>query len=81
MATYSLSATGYAAGSVLGQKNFNIPDVSLAGNITGLAGGQANAMSEGDLMLVKGPDGGLHWYRLDAERSTAANPVLIFVGP
>jgi hypothetical protein len=79
--TYSLSATGYAAGSVLGPKVFDIPDLSLAGIQTGVAGGQANAMSDGDLMLVKGPDGGLHWYRLDAERSTAANPVLIFVGP
>lgn len=81
MATYSLSATGYVTGPVLGSKIFDIPDSSSAAIQTGVAGGQVVAMQQGDLMLVKGPDGGLHWYKLDAERSTATNPVLVYVGP
>lgn len=81
MATYSLSATGYVTGPVLGSKVFDIPDLSSNGIQTGIAQGQAVAMQQGDLMLVKGPDGGQHWYKLDAERSTATNPVLVYVGP
>ena len=81
MATYSQAATGYVTGSVLGPKFYDIPDLSSAAINTGNAGGQANAMSDGDLMLVKGPDGGVHWYKLDAERSTPANPILVYVGP
>lgn len=81
MTTYSLSATGYITGPVLGTKNWDIPDLSSNNIQTGIAQGQAVAMQQGDLMLVKGPDGGLHWYKLDAERSTATNPVLQYVGP
>ena len=79
MATYSQAATGYVTGSVLGPKSYNIPDLSSAAINTGNAGGRAVAMQSGDQMLVKGPDGGLHWYTLDAERSTPANPVLVAV--
>jgi hypothetical protein len=79
--TYSLSATGYITGPVLGQKSYSIPDLSRSGIQTGVAGGQANAMVIGDQMLVKQPDGSLRWMTLDAERSTAANPVLVPVGP
>ena len=83
MATYSQTATGYVVGgfNLPTTKIYNIPDLSASGIQTGIAGGQALAMQTRDRMLVKGPDGGLHWYELDAERSTPANPVLRYTGP
>jgi len=83
MATYSLSATGFAVGGMnLPTKMiYDIPDLSSTGIQTGVAGGQANAMMTRDQVLVKGPDGSLHWYEFDSERSTVANPILRYVGP
>ena len=81
MATYSLSATGYVTGPVLGQKSYDIPDLSSSGVQTGVDDGRKQAMRIGDQMLVKRPDGSQGWYTLDAERSTVANPVLVAVGP
>lgn len=82
MTTYSLSVTGYIAGNaVTTSKLAQVPDANVSGNASATAGGQAGTMQTGDLVLVKGPDGGQHLYRFDAERSTPANPVLIFVGP
>ena len=81
MATYSQTATGYVTGSLLGPKSYNIPDLDLGGNSCVPNAGMAQTMAQGDQMLVKGPDGSLHWYKYDAERSTVANPVLIYVGP
>jgi hypothetical protein len=83
MATYSQTATGYVVGgfNLSTTKIYNIPDLSSSGIQTGIAGGQAKAMQTRDQVLVKGPDGALHWYEFDAERSTPANPILRFVGP
>ena len=82
MTTYSVGTTGYLAGNaVTTNKELDIPDTSMDGNSSATALGMQNTMQDGDLLLCKGPDGGLHWYKLDAERWTAANPVLIFVGP
>lgn len=80
--TYSLSATGYIAGNaVTTTKALDVPDANVSGNASATAGGQQGTMQAGDLVLAKGPDGAQHLYRFDAERSTAANPVLVFVGP
>ena len=81
--TYSLAVTGLVPGQST-NKQWDIPDTCL--DVTGsaacaTAGGQQRTMALGDQMLVKGPDGSLHWYKFDPERSTKANPVLLFVGP
>ena len=83
MATYSQTATGYVVGgfNTPSTKIYDIPDLSSSGVFTGVAGGQAKAMQTADQVLVKGPDGASHWYELDAERSTPANPILRYVGP
>lgn len=82
MATYKQSITGYEARNpVTTTKLLNVPDANLSGNASAVRGGQQGTMKNGDLVLCQGPDGGMHWFRFDAERSTAANPVLIFVGP
>lgn len=72
MATYSLAVLGAGANPYGGaQSKVNtLPDDSA------LAGGQAQAMRNGTALLCKGPDGGLRWYQLDAERSTPTIPVL-----
>ena len=83
MTTYSLSATGFAVGgmNLPTAKVFNIPDLSAAGIMTGVGQGRHQAMRINDQVLVQGPDGSLHWYEFDAERSTIANPILRYVGP
>ena len=58
-----------------------VPDASANGNSCSALAGMSICQQQGDLMLCKGPDGGLHWYKYDAERSTPANPIVIFVGP
>jgi hypothetical protein len=78
--TYSLGITGVVAGQSA-NKQWDIPDASVDGNVSATAGGMQGTMRTGDVMLVKGPDGAQHLYRFDAERSTPSNPVLIFVGP
>ena len=83
MTTYSLGVTGAVAGppSVMIQ-NSDVPDTSANGNVAATTGGLANCARLGDLLLVKGPDGAQHWYRLDAERTTNNNqPYLVYVGP
>jgi hypothetical protein len=62
-------------------KLLDAPDANIDGNACATPGGMQSTMQTGDLMLCKGPDGAQHWYKYDAERSTVANPVLIFVGP
>jgi len=82
MATYNQSVTGFVAGNaVTTAKTQQIPDASMDGDACTTPGGMTNAMNDGDYLLCKGPDGAQHWYKYDAERSTVANPVLIFVGP
>lgn len=82
MTTYSLNSTGYRADNYISTiKQLDVPDTNLSGNGSGTAGGAALTMQTGDLVLCKGPDGGQHWYKIDAERSTPTVPVLLFVGP
>ena len=82
MTTYSLGITGYIAGNAVNaSKILDVPDANIDGNVCATPGGMQGTMQTGDLMLCKGPDGAQHWYKYDAERSTAANPVLLYVGP
>lgn len=80
MTTYSLGITGLVPGQCV-NKAYDIPDANESGNASANTGGMQGTMRVGDLMLVKGPDGAQHWYRYDTERSTVANPVLLYVGP
>ena len=85
--TYSVATTGYVQnGFNLGPKFEIIPDTSMNGSSAASAASVTNhgaqyVMSRNDPILCKGTDGALHWYRLDPERSTPANPVLVFLGP
>jgi hypothetical protein len=79
--TYSLTATGYDSNPVTTIKTIDIPDANIAGNASATPGGMQGTMAKGNYVLAKGPDGAQHIYKFDAERSTAANPVLTFVGP
>jgi len=85
MTTYSLSGTGYITGPVLGNKNYDIPDLSSSGIVVGTndqnLGGRQQAMQIGDPMLVLCADGTSRWMKIDAERSTITNTVLIPAGP
>ena len=82
--TYSLAKYGMVPGQSTNLQ-YDIPDTSLdagtGAQSASTRGAMQAVMSKGDQMLVKGPDGGLHWYKYDTERSSYANPVLIFVGP
>ena len=78
MTTYSLAVTGLVAGQST-NKLYDIPDATISGNASATVGGMQGTMATGNLMLVKGPDGGLALYRYDTERSTVANPVLLKV--
>ena len=73
--TYSLSITGLNA-----NQSGTIKLVTL-GDANAQAGSQQLAMAQGTFFLCKNPDGSQSYYRLDAERSTPANPVLITAGP
>lgn len=44
-------------------------------------GAMQQAMATNLPVQCRGPDGALHYYVFDAERSTPSNPVMIFVGP
>ena len=79
--TYSQTATGYVVGgnNLPTKKLYDIPDLDLSGNDCTQPGGMQLTMRQGDLMLVKNPDGSQSWYRYDAERSTVANPILVAV--
>ena len=85
--TYSVATTGYVVGgNNLGPKFEIIPDTSSSGYAAASPASVTNqgaqyVMSRNDPILCKGTDGALHWYRLDPERSTPANPVLVFLGP
>jgi len=95
MTTYSHALTGVDANMShpgTNTKGLIIPDTDLNSNAcspqaSGVAGpfavqsGSQLTMQQGGLMQCKGPDGALHMYKYDAERSTPAIPVLLFVGP
>jgi hypothetical protein len=84
MTTYSLAITGAPADQTFGEKTLDVPDSVIGSTYTiasATVGGMQNCMRQGLQVLCKGPDGGQHWYAFDAERSTAANPVLKYIGP
>lgn len=70
--TYSLNIDGFPAeqANTLAKPNYTLPDSGAR------PGSQLLAMQQGKQLLVQNPDGSQSWYTLDAERSTAANPVL-----
>lgn len=68
--TYSVAQKGQRADSLSAVQNVTLPDSSAR------PGGQAQAMALGTQVLCKNADGSQSWYTLDAERSTAAKPVL-----
>lgn len=73
MATYSLNIDGYLADqpNVSAKPNYTMPDANA---IT--TGAMQQAMRLNTPLLVLNPDLSQSYYVLDAERSTAANPVL-----
>jgi hypothetical protein len=75
--TYSvgLGAVKLAHQSVL--KEYTIPDSDGGGNPCTSTGGMQQTMSQGDVILVKKPDGSLELCRFDPEHWTPTNPVLI----
>lgn len=82
MTTFNHSITGFVAGNAVAPVGLlNVPDADASGNASAVVGGMQHTMRTGTLVLCKGLDGGLHWYRFDAARSTPANPVLLYVGP
>lgn len=82
MTTFNHSITGFVAGNAVASVGLlNVPDANASGGASAVAGGMQGTMQTGSLVLCKGQDGGLHWYRFDAARSTLANPVLLYVGP
>jgi hypothetical protein len=88
MATYSQSLTGTGSHNPFQPKSLKIPDSSLEGiavpsATTGGIGASFNALSgimqDGDLILCQGPDGALRYHKVDAERSTPGNIILLRV--
>jgi hypothetical protein len=78
--TFSLSLTGYGAHNPnITYQSVKVPDTTLAGNALNTTGGVAGAMSRGSLLICKGPDGQLRLHKIDAERSTPSNLVLLRV--
>ncbi len=71
--SYSLSVTGLNA-----NHRFTVANLTLS-DTNALPGGQQLAMAQGTAFLCQRPDGSQAYYRLDAERSTPATPVLIKV--
>jgi hypothetical protein len=71
--TYSLAISGVGAHNPFVPKTLTISDPNAQ------AGSQQSDMRTGTAFLCKGPDGSERYYRLDAERSTPANPVLLRV--
>lgn len=80
--TYNHSLTAFdAANFITTIQTLDVPDANMSGSACGTVPGMAYTMRQGDQVLCKGPDGGLHWYKFDSSRSTPANPVMLFVGP
>ena len=80
MTTYSLGIMGIVPGQCV-NASYAIPDADMGGGVCSTPSGMNHIMTHANLMLCKGPDGAQHWYRYDSERSTPANPVLLYVGP
>jgi hypothetical protein len=73
--TYSLSITAVRSHHPNFVKAVTLSDAQAT------TGGMQNAVAQGTYFLCKNPDGSQSYYRLDAERSTPSNPVVIAVGP
>lgn len=73
--TYSIGTTGIKAHSQFAKQALTLSDAQAP--VTA----QQQAMQQGLFFLCKNPDGSSSYYRLDAERSTPANPILIAMGP
>ena len=69
--TYSLSITGARADQTAQAK------VIKVGDTAGPTVGQNYVMSDGTNILCKNPDGSLQYYRIDNERSTPGNLILL----
>lgn len=72
---YTLAVTGISANANNATKALTLADANAT------SGGQKQAMAQGTQFLCQRLDGSQGFYRLDAERSTPANPILIAVGP
>lgn len=80
MTTYSVALKGVAADERIGVTAIqNIPDASQDGNVCSTPGGFQNTCKTGDWMQIKTPDGQFRWGKYDAERSTFANPVILWM--
>jgi len=84
MATYSVGTTGYQPHNPFAIKNLTLPDLSVsnAGTVSLVSAAgpfsvQSGLMSRGEVVLVKRQDGSFVNYRIDAERSTPGNIVLL----
>ena len=81
--TYSVSLTGTGAHNPFAPKTQIVPDTSVSGIAIGSSTTNFAAlqgiMQEGDVLLCKGPDGQLRPHKIDAERSTPGNIILLRV--
>ena len=71
MSTYSLSITGATAPNVFAPVTVKLSDDNAR------TGSQQSNAATGAQFLCKNLDGSQSYYRLDAERSTPANPILV----
>ena len=80
MTTYSLALKGVPANDRVNVTRFvNIPDASQDGSGCATPGGFQNTCQTGDWMLIKTASGQLRWGKYDTERSTFANPVILWM--
>lgn len=73
MSTYSLKVTGALSGQVFAPLTQQISDPAARN------GSMASNAQTGAYFLCKNPDGSESYYKIDAERSTPANPIMIRV--
>jgi hypothetical protein len=78
--TYSLGLTGTKAHNPFVPKVITMPDTSASGvSLQTGFGALQGIMQDGDQLLCKHQDGQMRWYRIDAERSSPGNIVLLLV--
>ncbi len=68
--TYSLALKGLPSPGLNNVSNVILPDSA------GRQGSHDNAAATGKQILCKNPDGSQSYYKIDAGRSTFANPIL-----
>lgn len=74
--TYSVALGAKADGNVYMTKNNIIPDTNGSGNSAATRGGTHGTMSDGDIMVIKGPDGAKFLGEFDYGITTFDNPVI-----